>query len=151
MGNRCSIQQSEEINCWLEQSPENRLYRPFRYFWATLYSPKIPPFPRKLANACGPLMHSSGAVTTAFVSKKILIDLSHEVAISNWVLDIWNFVSPPPPPHSCSEIVCIGRGCRWLPSRLFRSNVVPCRKHSLHVVSRELEVLGYFWRGRLKR
>ena len=37
MGNRCSIQQSEEINCWLEQSPENRLYRPFRYFWATLY------------------------------------------------------------------------------------------------------------------
>ena len=22
MGNRCSIQQSEEINCWLEQSPE---------------------------------------------------------------------------------------------------------------------------------
>ena len=38
MGNRCSIQQSEEINCWLEQSPENRLYRPFRYFWATLYN-----------------------------------------------------------------------------------------------------------------
>ena len=37
MGNRCSIQQSEEINCCLEQSPENRLYRPFRYFWATLY------------------------------------------------------------------------------------------------------------------
>ena len=37
MGNRCSIQQSEEINCWLEQSPENRLYRPFRKFWATLY------------------------------------------------------------------------------------------------------------------
>ena len=37
MGNRCSIQQSEEINCWLEQSPENRLYRPFHYFWATLY------------------------------------------------------------------------------------------------------------------
>ena len=22
MGNRCSIQQGEEINCWLEQSPE---------------------------------------------------------------------------------------------------------------------------------
>ena len=38
MGNRCSIQQSEEINCCLEQSPENRLYRPFRYFWATLYN-----------------------------------------------------------------------------------------------------------------
>ena len=38
MGNRCSIQQSEESNCWLEQSPENRLYRPFRYFWATLYN-----------------------------------------------------------------------------------------------------------------
>ena len=28
MGNRCSIQQNEEINCWLEQSPENGLYRP---------------------------------------------------------------------------------------------------------------------------
>ena len=39
MRNRCSIQQSEEINCWLDQSPENRLYRPFRYFWATLYRP----------------------------------------------------------------------------------------------------------------
>ena len=37
MGNRCSIQQSEESNCWLEQSPENRLYRLFRSFWATLY------------------------------------------------------------------------------------------------------------------
>ena len=34
MGNRCSIQQSEESNCWSEQSPENRL---FRSFWATLY------------------------------------------------------------------------------------------------------------------
>ena len=32
------IQQSEESNCWLEQSPENRLYRLFRSFWATLYS-----------------------------------------------------------------------------------------------------------------
>ena len=37
MGNRCSIQQSEESNCWLEQSPENRVYRLFRSFWATLY------------------------------------------------------------------------------------------------------------------
>ena len=37
MGNRCSIQQSEESNCWLEQSPENRLYRLLRSFWATLY------------------------------------------------------------------------------------------------------------------
>ena len=44
MGNRCSIQQSEEINCWLEQSPENRLYRPFRYFWATLYSVTSPDY-----------------------------------------------------------------------------------------------------------
>ena len=43
MGNRCSIHQSEEINCWLEQSPENRLYRPFRYFWATLYIYQYPP------------------------------------------------------------------------------------------------------------
>ena len=41
MGNRCSIQQSEDSNCWLEQSPENRLYRPFRYFWATLYRVKL--------------------------------------------------------------------------------------------------------------
>ena len=37
MGNRCSMQQSEESNCWLEQSPENRLYRLFRSFWATRY------------------------------------------------------------------------------------------------------------------
>ena len=37
MGNRCSIQQSEESNCWLEQNPENLLYRLFRSFWATLY------------------------------------------------------------------------------------------------------------------
>ena len=41
MGNRCSIQQSEENNSWLEQSPENRLYRLFRYFWATRYNDSL--------------------------------------------------------------------------------------------------------------
>ena len=37
MGNRCSIQQGEENNYWLEQSPENWLYRLFRFFEATRY------------------------------------------------------------------------------------------------------------------
>ena len=39
MGDRYPIQLSDQSSyiCWLEQSPENGLYRPFRYFWATLY------------------------------------------------------------------------------------------------------------------
>ena len=49
MGNRCSIQQSEESNCWLEQSHENRLYRLFRSFWATLYNLKLIVRPRSPA------------------------------------------------------------------------------------------------------
>ena len=36
-----SIQQSEESNCWLEQSPENQLYQLFRSFWATLYNKPV--------------------------------------------------------------------------------------------------------------
>ena len=35
MRKRCSIQQGEKDDCWSEQSPENRLYRLFRFFRAT--------------------------------------------------------------------------------------------------------------------
>ena len=116
MGNRCSIQQSEEINCWLEQSPENRLYRPFRYFWATLYiyiyiffffnrkcilfitlsgksslkntPQKYPPFPRKCMGTCIP--HSSWCWICYHLYLLIYIyfrqHLTHQIFAIRWRL-----------------------------------------------------------------